>query len=143
MNKVFVYGRVSTDVTTNNVNGRPVAKFIVASQNKEKTGTENGKNVYGTNFYRVSAWGPNSDTASKFLKKGHRVVICGDLIFREYVGNDGLKHASMEINNAELDLVETRAEAEAKLNASAGVTSVNTAVEPQNFTQVENPELPF
>ena len=142
MNKITVYGRVSQDVTTNETNGRMVANFNVASQNKYKVGTENGKNVYGTNFYRVSAWGQAAETASKFLRKGHRVCVTGDLVIREYTGSDQLKHTSVEINNAEVDLVETRSESEAKLNAAAGVTSVNTAA-PQNFTQVEPSNLPF
>ena len=145
MNKIFVYGRVSTDITTNNVNGRNVANFNVAAQNKNKVGVENGRNVYGTNFYRVSAWGQTADTAMNYLRKGHRVVVCGDLVSREYSGNDGLKHTVLEITNAEIDLVETRPESEAKLNATAGVTSVNTAAAApvQNFTQVEDPLLPF
>lgn len=143
MNKIIVYGRVSTDVTTNDVNGRNVANFNIASQNKYKTGTENGRNVYGTNFYRVSAWGQAADTASRFLHKGNRVNVSGDLVIREYTGNDGIKHTSVEINNAEIDLVETRAESEAKLNAAAGVTSVNAAAPAADFTPVETDQLPF
>ena len=143
MNKIMVFGRVSTDVTTNEANGRPVANFNVAAQNKNKVGTENGKAVYGTNFYRVSAWGQAAETASKFLRKGHRVCVCGDLVFREYTGSDGAKHTALEINNAEFDLVETRAESEAKLNAAAGVSSVNAASPAQNFPQVESDHLPF
>ncbi len=148
MNKIMVFGRVSTDVTTNEVNGRQVANFNVASQNKNKTGTENGKNVYGVNFYRVSAWGQSADTAAKFLRKGHRVCVCGDFVSREYTGSDGQKHTSLEITNAEIDLVETRAESEAKLNAAAGVAGTYNAkpaaAQPaQSFTPVETDELPF
>lgn len=145
MNRIEVIGRVSQEVTVQAVNGRNVANFNVAAQNKRKTGEENGRAVYGTNFYRVSAWGQSADTASRFLKKGHRVGVTGDLVIREYVGNDGIKHTVVEINNAEIELIETRAEAEAKLQASAGVTSVNTEVPapaPQ-FTGVETDELPF
>jgi len=150
MNRITVIGRVSQDVTTNEVNGRNVANFNIAAQNKNKIGTENGKAVYGTNFYRVSAWGQAADTASRFLRKGHRVGVTGDLVIREYSGSDGLKHTAVEISNAEVDLIETRAEAEAKLQASAGVSSVNTAAPAPapapaqaNFTPVETDELPF
>ena len=142
MNKISVVGRVSQDVEVKEFNGRNVANFNVAAQNKNKVKEENGKPVYGTNFYRVSAWGQAADTASKFLKKGHRVGIVGDLIIREYVGNDGAKHTAVEINNAEVDLIETRAEAEAKANATATQTAP-AAAPAQNFTQVETDELPF
>jgi single-strand DNA-binding protein len=148
MNKIMVIGRVSTDITVKDVNGRNVANFNVAAQNKKKVGEENGRAVYGTNFYHVDVWGPSADVASRYLKKGHRVGVVGDLVNREYVGSDGGKHYSLDINNAEIELIETRAESEAKVQAAAGVTSVNTAVPvaaapAQNFTGIETEDLPF
>ena len=148
MNKIMVIGRVSTDITVKDVNGRNVANFNVAAQSKKKVGEENGRAVYGTNFYHVDAWGPSADAASRYLKKGHRVGVVGDLVNREYVGSDGVKHYSLDINNAEIELIETRAESEAKAQAAAGVTSVNTAVPAaaapaQNFTGIETEDLPF
>ena len=146
MNKISVIGRVSQDVETKDVGGRMCATFSVASQNKHK---DKQTNEYGTNFYRVSVWGATADIASKYLRKGHRVGVVGDLIIRPYSGNDGVQRTSIEINNADIDLIETRAESEAKLQASAGVSSVNTAPAPapvpqsQGFTAVETDELPF
>ena len=116
MNKVFVYGRVSTDVEIKDMNGRNVANFNVASQNKNIINKEERK--YGTNFYRVSVWGPSADAAAKYLRKGNRVVVAGDLVVREYTGSDQLKHTSLEINNAEFDLVETKAESGASGQAA-------------------------
>lgn len=143
MNKITVYGRVSTDVETKEVGGRNVANFNVAAQNKNKIGEENGKPKYGTNFYRVSAWGQNADTASKFLKKGHRVTVSGDLVIREYVGNDQLKHTVVEINNADVELVETKSESDAKAIAAAAKAAPTPSV-PEGFTPVEtDDELPF
>ena len=144
MNKISVTGRLSSDVTTNDVNGRNVANFNVASQNKQKVGEENGRPTFGTNFYHVSAWGPAADTASRFLKKGHRVGVVGDLIIRKYTGTDGLEHTAIDINNAEIDLIETKAEAEAKATSAGAAPVAKPAPAPaQNFTPVETDELPF
>ena len=146
MNRITVIGRMASDVEVKDFNGRNVANFSVAAQNKNK---DKQTNQYGTNFYRVSAWGQAADIASKYLKKGHRVGISGDLVIRDYVGSDNVKHTSVEINNAEIDLIETKAESEAKMMASAGVTSVNTAVSAPapapayGFTPVETDSLPF
>ena len=148
MNKICVVGRVSQDVEVKEFNGRNVANFNVAAQNKRKEKEENGKPVYGTNFYRVSAWGQAADVASKYLRKGHRVGLVGDLVIREYVGSDQIKHSAIEINNAEIELIETKAEAEAKLAVSAGNTGATAAPAAapvgQGFTAVEiGDELPF
>lgn len=142
MNRITVIGRMASDVEVKDFNGRNVANFSVAAQNKNK---DRQTNQYGTNFYRVSAWGQVADVASRYLRKGHRVGVSGDLVIREYVGNDNVKHTSVEINNAEIDLIETRAESEAKIQADAGVTSVNTsaAASQPAFTPVETDNLPF
>ena len=146
MNRITVIGRMASDVEVKDFNGRNVANFSVAAQNKNK---DKQTGQYGTNFYRVSAWGATADIATKFLRKGHRVGISGDLVIRDYVGSDNVKHTSVEINNAEIDLIETKAESEAKMMASAGATSVNTAVPAPapapayGFTPVETDSLPF
>lgn len=143
MNKITVIGRVSQDVEVKDFNGRNCANFNVASQNKNK---DRNTNQYGTNFYRVTAWGQAADTAARFLRKGHRVGIVGDLVIRDYVGSqDGLKHTVVEINNAEIDLIETKAEAEAKANtqASSPVAPAAAPSAPSGFTPVETDDLPF
>lgn len=143
MNKISVIGRVSQDVELKDFNGRPCANFNVASQSKNK---DRQTNQYTTNFYRVSAWGPSADVASRFLKKGHRVGITGDLVIRDYVGSDGLKHTVVEINNAEIDLIETKAESEAKAqgHAAAPAPAAPATAPAQGFTAVELDDgLPF
>ena len=71
------------------------------------------------------------------------VVLAADLVIRDYVGSDNVKHTSVEINNAEIDLIETKAESEAKMMASAGATSVNTAVPaPARYTAPQRPAGP-
>ena len=137
MNTIATYGRVASDVTTNNVNGRTVANFRFASGNKRKD--KDGK--YGTNFYDVAAWGSIGETAAKYLKKGHRATVSGQLVIRTYKGNDGLDHQRVEIDADSIDLVETKAEAEAKSGAAAAPASPAPAA--QNFTPVETDELPF
>ena len=136
MNKIAVSGRLASDVTTKEVNGRTVANFRLASQNKKK-GTDG---QYGTNFYSVEAWASQADIASKYLKKGHRTNIAGDLVIRTYTGSDGQKYTAVEIQATDIDLVETKAEAEAKEKSAA---PAQTEAAPQGFTQVETDELPF
>ena len=149
MNRITVIGRMASDVEVKDFNGRNVANFSVAAQNKNK---DKQTNQYGTNFYRVSAWGATADIAAKYLKKGHRVGVSGDLVVRSYVGSDQVKYTVVEINNADIDLIETRAESDAKMQAAASVAQApvyqqvpaqNYAQVPQGFTPVETDTLPF
>lgn len=139
MNTIGTYGRVASDVTTKDVNGRACASFRFASGNKRKQ--QDG--TYGTNFYAVTAWGPLADIAAKYLKKGHRATVSGELVIRQYVGNDGQNHQSVEIDATTIDLVETRAEAETKAAGTTSAAAPAPAAPTQGFTPVDTDELPF
>lgn len=140
MNTITVYGRVASDVTTNNVNGRTVANFRFASQNKRKQ--QDGQ--YGTNFYQVAVWGAPGENVAKYLKKGHRACISGDLVIRQYVGStDNQTHQAVEIDASSVDFVETKAEAEAKAGVAASQTAPALAPAPQGIAVVNTDDLPF
>ena len=138
MNKLTCYGRVSSDVTLNDMNGRQVANFNIAANTKRKD-KETGK--YIANFYRVSVWGLSAASASTYLKKGNRVTVSGDFVARPYVGSDGTQKMSLEIDNADFELVETRAENEARGQAAGAAAPAPAG----NFTPVEtgDDDLPF
>lgn len=138
MNTIATYGRVASDVTTSDVNGRTVAKFRFASNNKRKQ--QDGS--YGTNFYNVSVWGPSGDNCAKYLKKGHRATVSGELVIRNYVGNDGANHQSVEIDANAVDFVETKSEAENKSNGDSAKANTAPAAAP-TYTPVDTDEMPF
>lgn len=142
MNSINVFGRLTTDVQIKNVSGRNVAEFGVAAKNLHKN-TE--KNDYDSNFYRVNIWGIRADTAAKLLRKGSRVCVSGQLVFRQYVGSDGQNHYSLDISNADFYLVDTKAETEARgpVTAAPAPAPAAYAAAPE-FTPVETPgDLPF
>lgn len=135
MNTITVYGRLSSDVELRNVSGANVAVFSVAGNTRRK---DKQSNDYITNFYNVNAWRGLAETASKYLKKGNRVCLSGELVIRPYTANDGSKRQVVEIDANSIDLVETRAEAGTHTAAPAPAPAA-----PAGFTAVENDELPF
>lgn len=137
MNSISVIGRVCSDVTTKEVNGRTVANFRIAAQTRRKG--QDGQ--YLSNFYNVAVWGPSGENAAKYLKKGHRAGVSGELIIRPYTGTDGIAHQAIEIDANSVDFIETKAEAEAKAGNTAA--SPAQAAPAQSFTPVETDELPF
>ena len=112
MNVLTTYGRVASDVTLNEHNGKTVANFRFASTNRRK----DNQGEYMTNFYSVSAWGALAERA-KQLQKGHRAVISGEFSVRTYVGTDNATHQSLELDATSIDYGETKAEVEAKTSA--------------------------
>lgn len=138
MNTLSTYGRVASDVTTNDVNGRTVANFRFASNNKRKQ----SDGSYGTNFYNVAAWGALADIAAKYLKKGHRATVSGELVIRTYKAQDGQERIAVDIDANSIDLVETKAEAGSASAPAAPAPAASAA--PAGFTQVEtDDQLPF
>lgn len=105
MNKTFVYGRLTADPTTREVNGNRVTSFSVASDTRTKD-TENN-NI--TNFFRVAAWGVPGDNCAKWLHKGNRVIVTGEVVMRSYVDKNNQLRYSLDIPRADtVEFVETK-----------------------------------
>ena len=143
MNVLTTYGRVASDVTLNEHNGKTVANFRFASTNRRK----DNQGEYMTNFYSVSAWGVLAERA-KQLQKGHRAVISGDFSIRTYIGTDGVSHQANEIDATAIDYGETKAEVEAKASArvqeSRAASSTTPSAPPASESNVDDlDELPF
>lgn len=144
MNTISTYGRLTSDVTTRELNGRTIAMFRMASQNVRKQ--SDGK--YGTNFYNVEVGREaQAQNCAKYLQMGNRVTVSGQLVIRTYTGTDQREHQVIEINADTVDFVETKAEAEAKAKAKAKAQNAQ-ATQPalnlaQTPTQVDTDELPF
>lgn len=93
LNQVFTRGRLTGEPQTRDVNGRMVANFTLASNSRTKDGS--GELI--TNFYRVSAWGPNAETCAKFLHKGNRIIVGGELTHRSYKDTNGVDRFSLDL----------------------------------------------
>lgn len=142
MNTISTYGRVASDVTTNNVGGKNVANFRLASRTSRKAAS--GDEKYITNFYSVAAWGTLGDQVAKYLKKGQRTAVTGELVVRSYKGNDGLDHYAIEIDAKGIDFIETKSEAGGERVSDETTYRAPAASRPQGFTPVEtDDELPF
>ena len=142
MNNISVVGRVCSDVTLKEFNGRNCANFRIAANTRRKD-KNSQNNDYITNFYNVSLWGAAGENAAKYLKKGHRAGVTGELVIRPYKDSNGADRIAVEIDANNVDFIETKAESEAKSGAT--VQSAPVAQAPaQQFTSVETDDLlPF
>jgi len=93
MNKIFASGRLTADPETREAAGSPVTTFTLACDTRTKDG--NGGTI--TNFYRCSVWRGLGDTCAKYLHKGDKLEIVGDLCLRSYVDTKGVQRSSLDV----------------------------------------------
>jgi single-strand DNA-binding protein len=62
-----------------------------------------------TIWFRVALWGKRAEGSLKdYLKKGQQVFISGEMTQSEFVGTDGVKKTTLEINANIVDLIGKR-----------------------------------
>ncbi len=91
--RIIIVGNLGNDPTINTTkDGQQVANFSIAVNRKKG-------NVKTTTWYRVSAWNGSAELATKYLKKGSRVMIEGSgLRANAYIDQSGKPQASLELN---------------------------------------------
>lgn len=86
------------------MSGVSCANFSVAADTRNKG--EDGNTI--TNFYRCSAWRGLADTCAKYLHKGDRVSIVGDLLFRTYTDTSGRERSAMQVTITDIEFLSER-----------------------------------
>jgi single-strand DNA-binding protein len=84
MAKIMLVGNLGADAEVKKVNDSEVINFNLA-ENQKTTNRKTGEIVERTNWYSCSYFVSKDSKLVNFLKKGGRVFVEGDLVFREYV----------------------------------------------------------
>ena len=126
MQKMTIIGNLVRDPETkDSQNGSMVCTFTVAVN-----ATIKGEKV--ASFYRVSAWGRLADVCDRYLNKGAKVAVVGDLNARLYEGKDGEKRMSLDVRADEVEFLTAKAEAQAAPDEST-----------DEFTDADSEDCPF
>ncbi len=107
MNKVILIGNLTKDpeITTTN-NGVSVCRFTLAISRKYSN-ADGGRE---TDFVNIVVWRNLADNCHKFLKKGSKAAVVGNLQTRSYDANDGSKRYVTEVVAEEVEFISTRAD---------------------------------
>ena len=101
MNKLYIIGNVThTPELKNTPNGVPVCSFSVAVNRRDKDAL----------FYRVTAWRGLGETCSKYLQKGKKVAVIGELDLRTYTGRDGMEKTALEVTASDIEFLSPRSD---------------------------------
>lgn len=97
MNNINLIGRVSTELELKNSKDVTYIKFNLAVQRPMKKDT--------TDFIPCIAFGKTAELIDKYVKKGERLGVNGQLISNQYESK-GEKKSTYEVNIGSIDLIE-------------------------------------
>src|SRR3954466_12114400 len=97
VNKVILIGNLGRDPEVRTMqNGGKVANLSLATSENWKDKTT-GERKEKTEWHRVVIFGQLADIAERFLKKGSKVYVCGQLQTRKWTDKDGAEKYSTEV----------------------------------------------
>lgn len=135
MNTLHTMGRLTADPEMREVSGIPCLNFTLASDTRTKDAE--GNTV--SNFYRVTAWRKTAETMTKYLHKGDKIYVDGELTLRRYKDNNGNDRISPDLTVNQLEFVQT-----SRNNSGNGGQTSAPAPAPKPAPQpVEDDDLPF
>ena len=131
MNKIVLIGNLTADpVLRATPNGTSVCNFTLAVS-RRFPGAD-GQKV--TDFFNVVAWRGLADTCNKYLAKGKKAAIVGELQARTYTAKDGTTRMSLDVGADEVEFLSPKEEEKPRQM---------TPADPEKFDDISSDDLPF
>ncbi|MBR1984696.1 MAG: single-stranded DNA-binding protein [Clostridia bacterium] len=128
MNKVILIGNLTKDpelATTNS--GISVCRFTLAVSRAYS----NSEGERETDFLNVVVWRGKAENCNKYLKKGSKCAVVGNIQTRSYDAQDGTKRYVTEIVAEDVEFISTKSSSEGEKK------------EVSNLEPVDDDNLPF
>ena len=133
MNKIILIGNLTADPTLRATqSGTSVCQFTIAV-NRRFPGPDGQKQ---TDFFRINTWRQLAESCNKYLSKGKKVAIVGELQARTYTANDGTTRMSLDVSADEVEFLSPKEEPKEAPRAT-------TPADPNTFEDVSSDDLPF
>lgn len=105
MNKVFLIGNLTKDPEISTTpNGVSVCNISIAVSRR----FSNKDGVREADFFNITVWEPLADNCHKFLRKGSKVAIEGNLRYRNYDAPDGTRRYVIDIVAENVEFLSTK-----------------------------------
>lgn len=140
MNKVFIIGNLTKDPELKTTpSGVSVLRVGVATNKKYKN--EQGELIEKAEFHNVVLWRKLAETFAKYMTKGSKVSIVGELQTRSWEDKDGIKKYSTEIIANEVEFLGSKPTGE---NKGTERTEAKTDVDSRNEEEeIDIENIPF
>lgn len=109
MNKVFLIGRLvrNPDLRFSNKN-LAIARFTLA--------VDRGFKSDGVDFISCVAFGKSADFVSKYLTKGTKISLMGNMHTSSYTGSNGTKHYNTDVISESIEFAGSKVSSDGPLN---------------------------
>lgn len=105
MNKIFLIGNLTSDPEMRTTpNGVSVCTMNIAVNRRFSSSREERQ----TDFFRITAWRQLGESCGRFLSKGKKVCVVGELTARTYEAKDGTTRVSLEVTADEVEFLSPR-----------------------------------
>ena len=138
MNKITLIGNLTHDPETRSTSsGVTVTTFTIAVN--RKFAQQGGERV--TDFFRINAWRQLGETCARYLAKGRKVAVVGELQARTYEAKDGTTRMSLDVSADEVEFL-TPKSADEGTPYSSGVKPADP-IGLDGFTDIQSDDIPF
>ena len=137
MNKMVIIGNLTHDPETRSTpSGVTVCSFTVAVN--RRFAKQDGSRE--TDFFRVNAWRQMGENCSRYLTKGKKVAVIGELQARTYEAKDGTTRMSLDILADEVEFLTPRNSDEGGASTPPAPTQRDSM---QGFSDISSDDIPF
>lgn len=124
MNKIFITGRLTRNPELRHTeSGMAICRFTVAS-NKHVKGEQK------TTFINIVTFAKTAENCDRYLSKGNKAAIVGELEIRQYTDNEGNNRTATEVIANEVEFLSEK-------------TSGSNSFDGPSEIEIEDNDLPF
>jgi single-strand DNA-binding protein len=106
MNKVFLIGHLGADPEVRYLpNGDPACNFRIAT-NARWTDKQSGEKKEHTEWHSCSIFGKRAETFAQYVKKGHRVMVEGEMRTRKWTDKDNIDRWTTEVRVRDFEFLQ-------------------------------------
>lgn len=147
MNKITLIGNLTRDPEVRATpNGITICSFTIAVN--RRFGNANGEKI--TDYFRINAWRQLGEICGRYLSKGKKCAIVGELQARTYEGKDGQTYMSLDVSADEVEFLSPKDQdgsgSSAPRPAYSPAPTSQPAASPSDlsgFTDIECDDIPF
>ena len=134
MNKIMIIGNLTGEPELRSTpSGITVCSFTIAVNRRHED--KNGERP--TEYFRISAWRQLCESCGRFLAKGRKVAVVGELQARQYGAKDGSARMSLDVQADEVEFLSPRTKAEVACGQDGD------ALDMSGFTDISCNDIPF